>query len=262
MNNTPTNILLQPYMDICKGYGLTDSEGIERLADVGLKMALYQHIDRHERLDVGERQFRKELATLASIFKNGKGVKIQASMPDGDFKNKHITLEIETDGFLQYMTFLSLNSLLVHHSFEYGLLNITEKKEDLKLEKWKGNHLFGYDGIFKEPFTDKELAGIIHYEETMIANEKTMKGRTEKEIPRLGSMVHGLIRAGGDMLAFMTPTEKYCMIGDLMLAADILPIEESDWKNVLTNKEKADTIKSWEASFTKACDKFKGWLIS
>ena len=79
-----------------------------------------------------------------------------------------------------------------------------------------------------------------------------MKGRNEKRIPMLGHCVCDLVEAGGNGLASLTPTGKYCLIGDLLLSVDVSSIEQVEWDEVMTNKEKADMVKSWEKSYLTA----------
>ena len=158
------------------------------------------------------------------------------------------------------MAFFSLNSLLANECYMHG---ITEKKEELDPETY--DILIGYD--FKEPYTDEELAGIIESEAKKISHETTMKGRKVWEIPKLGCLVHDFIEAGGDGLASLTPTQKYCLIGDLIW--ELLP---STQKEAMTKKlskgstpdeewaamdgsDKSKLVKSWEKSFLQASSK-------
>ena len=225
--------MMQHFRDICKDYGLSESEEIERLAECGLNAyATFHHFQlRHGEaegiLDVEDFQFRKDLATLASIFLEGRNITIDATMPDGECKEKHTTIHIEKDSFLQYKASCAFLDLLCHYCIEeYECLNIE---------------------------------GIIEYESRRIEEEKAMMGRKERtktEIPKLGKMVQGFINAGGDGLAALTPTKKYCLIGNMILEAGASPVEREEWGS-MTNKEKADKVKSWEKSFNKASRKIE-----
>ncbi len=242
LNQTPIEEHLQPYKEICKGYGLADPEEVERLAEQGFYVFLYFHYLQYQKADLEDFQFVKDLATLTSIFKDGENITIKASMPDGDFK-----LIIETEGLLQQLAFFTFNALLGNM-----------EREDAVLLEYMPFLEYSSTIKFKKPHTDKELADIINYQSSRIEEEKAMMGRFERtktEIPKLGRMVHGFINAGGDGLAALTPTDKYCLIGDMMQAADASPVEQVEWESVLTNKDKADKVKSWEASYLKVIGK-------
>ena len=242
LNQTPIEEHLQPYKEICKGYGLADPSEVERLAKHGFYVFLYFHHLQYEKADLEDFQFIKDLATLTSIFKDGENIIIKASMPDGVRK-----FEIETEGLLQQLAFFTFNALLGNMG-----------RENADLLEYLPFVDYSSTIKFKKPYTDKELADIIEYQSSRIEEEKAMMGRKERtktEIPKLGSMVHGFIEAGGDGLAALTPTEKYCLIGDMMLAANVSPVEQVEWESILTNKDKADKVKSWEASYLKVIGK-------
>lgn len=239
LNQTPIEAHLQPYKDICKDYGLADPEEIERLAAQGFNVFLYFHHLQYEKADLEDYQFMKDLATLTSFFRDGENISIKASMPDGVRK-----LEIETEGLLQQLAFFTFNALLGN----WG-------REDAGFMDYVPFLDYSSTIKFKKPYTEKELADIIEYQSNRIEEEKSMMGRAERtktEIPKLGMMVHGFINAGGDGLAALTQTQKYCLIGDLMQAAKASPVEQVEWESILTNKDKADKVKSWEASYLKA----------
>ena len=245
LNQTPIDEHKQVYRDICKSYGLADSEIVEKLADFGFKVFIYHHVDQYNLPDLDDYQFWKDLATLTNIFKNGRRIKIKTTMPDGDYKEKPIKLDIETNGKLQQLAFLCFNTLIA----QYERKDLVIGNGDPEALKYL-SILIDYPSMkFKAPFSDKELADIIEDEAGKIAALKTMKGRTNKEIPMLGSMVHGFIEAGGDGLASLGTFKKYILIGDMMLASDVLPVEQVEWEKVLTNKEKADMVKHWEESY-------------
>lgn len=258
---------LQRLAGHCLKYGLEDAGCIMALMKFAVQLSLYSPTTSFPKIEnavlndylMKKWQFRKELAILTNIFKNGRSITIEATMPDGS-KKKHITFPIETSGLLQNMAFFSLNSLLANECYMQG---ITEKKEEL--DPYTYDILIGYD--FKEPYTDEELAGIIESESKKISRETTMKGRKVWEIPKLGCMVNDFIEAGGDGLASLTPTRKYCLIGDLIW--ELLPSIPKEammkkWMNgstpdeewaLLTNKDKADMVKHWEESYWKIIGK-------
>ena len=82
-----------------------------------------------------------------------------------------------------------------------------------------------------------------------------MEGRTEKRIPMLGYMVHNFFKVSKNVLASLTQTEKYCLIGDLMLAAGVNPVEQVEWEKVLLRKEKTDMVQYWEESYIKVVNR-------
>ena len=229
MQPTPESFL-NKLAELCLKYGINKAEhfNFQKMKFCAM-MAFFNKSKEDDLKPELKTEYRKELATLTNIFKNGRSITIEAALQE-DNKEKHITLPIETNGLLQKEVHSFLASLLAKYHFE--TLGITTKKDDLEAD-----------------FTDKELADIIKFEEKFHSYKEAMKGRTEKEIPRLGSKVHCFIGACADMLATLKPTEKYCFIGDIMLAAGVLPIEQEEWEKVLTNKEKADKVKSWKASF-------------
>ena len=47
-----------------------------------------------------------------------------------------------------------------------------------------------------------------------------------------------------------------CLLGDLILLAGASPVEEKEWKEILTNKDKADKVKYWLHSYPRECSKF------
>ena len=167
-------------------------------------------------------------------------------MPDGECKSKPIKLDIKTHGHLQKMAYLCLNSLLEGYASAWEMLGITKEKGYLENDEYSN-----YEWIFKEQYTDEELAGIINYEEAMIQQEKTMKGKLRIERPRLGRMVHGFIKAGGKVLASLGYTDKYCLIGDLMLATGAIQLDErgkEDWQ-AMNRSEKAMKVFDLERNF-------------
>ena len=224
MNDT-MQLTPEKLVSICSKYGLNDAESIQKLWLLA-NFFLHDNADSDKYMDKQSR-FRKELATMTNIFKNGSRITIEATIKDGN-KDRHITFPIETNGLLQQKIFPFLESMLAN--FHYEGLAFTEKKD-------------------AEHFTDEELADIIKFEENLSTYREAMKGRTEKKLPRLGSIVHCFIGAGAEVLASLKITKKYCLIGDMMLEAGVLPIKRNEWEMVLSNKEKADSLKSWEASY-------------
>ena len=224
MNDT-MQLTPEKLVSICSRYGLNDAEGLQKLWLLAT-VFLYNNADLDEHLKK-EHLFRKELATMTNIFKNGSRITIEATMPKGN-KDEHTILHIETNGLLQQKIFPFLESMLA--KYHYEVLGVTEKKNE------------GH-------FTDEELEGIVTFEEKLSTYRKGMMGYAEKKRPQSGSIVHCFIGAGAEVLASLTQTEKYCLIGDIMLAAGVSPVEQSEWDEVLTNKEKADKVKSWEASY-------------
>lgn len=248
---------LEDLASICLKHGMKNEYHILRIMEGTIKWGTFGLLDDDIR-PIESIEFLKDLATLASIFKNGRSIKIQATMPDGDFKEKHITLDIETNGLLQKLAFLSFNSFLALYGFMYDYQGVAEKPNDLNQGTLKKYQLTESGTFFKEPYSDKELADIIEFETGELDFAKAIKGRTKIEIPKLGYIAHCLIKDGGIELASMKPTEKYCLIFDLMEAAGIIPTEEELKDRVLKNKDKADMVKSWEASGLKV---FKGCYI-
>jgi len=216
--------------DICLQSGIEEASHILRLMKAAWDSLRYTLFDRVECYE--KHKELKDMATLAYIFKDGCRIKIKATMPDGDFKEKSTTFKLEASG-LQPLLYSCLDSSLARHPYIAELL--------------------GRESDTEEALSDEELATIIKKESDWLAQEKAMKGRPskgeEKEIPTLGYMVQNFIKAGGSVLASLTITEKYCLIGDLMMAAGLSPVRQDEWEEVLTNKEKADMVKNWEKSY-------------
>ena len=252
LNKTPIEENKQPYRDICTSYGLGDQKTIERLADIAFEVFVYSRIDQFGELESKDYQYRKDLATLASIFGYGRGITIQAALPDGEFKEKHIKLKVEAGGLLQRLAFLSINTLLAN-TIDYNM----ELEGECGVERrGKGKMPYWIDTsgtIFRKPYSNQELSAIIEHESKKEASAKAMQGRKEWAIPKLGGMVHSFIEAGGDVLAAVV--NKYMLIGDLMLAAGVNPVEQVVWKEVLSNKEKSDMVQYWEESYINVINK-------
>jgi hypothetical protein len=243
---------------ICLDYGIKDKVCIVGIMKCALDFLLVGLFGWEWPLG----EFGKNLATLARIFGYGKGITIQATMPE----HETIIVKIENTGLLKREVFFCLNSLLNHYGQEYELEGLAERKEAAKADDLPMMESFLLDDefSFKKPYSDMELANIIEYESGRMAYEKAMMGRPNKsrlklkpgfEIPKLGYMVHSFTEAGGDGLASLAPIEKYCLIGDLMLAAGCSPVEQVEWEKVLTNKEKADLVQYWEESYIKVVNR-------
>lgn len=261
---------LQKLAGHCLKHGLEDAGCIIGLMKFAVQLSLYSPTVTFPKIEdavlndylMKKWQFRKDLAILTSIFKNGRSITIEATMPDGR-KENHITFPIETSSLLHNMAFFSLNSLLANECYMHG---ITEKKEELDPDTY--DILIGYN--FKDPYTDEELAGIIESESKKISNETTLKGRKVWEIPKLGCMVHDFIEACGDGLASLpTDTQKYCLIGDLIW--ELLPstpkeammnkltkgsTPDEEWA-AMDGSDKSKMVKSWEKSYLTASRKIK-----
>lgn len=246
---------LEELAEICLKHGLINQSCILRLMEGAIKWGTFGLLDDDIR-PIEAMRFGRDLATLTNIFKRGRNIKIQATMPDGDFKEKHITLDIEANGLLQKLAFLSFNSFLALHGFMYDYQGVAEKPNDLNQGTLKEYLLTESGSFFKEPYSDKELADIIKFESSELDFAKALKGRTNIEIPKLGYIAHCLIKDGGSELASMKPTNKYCLIFDLMEAAGISPTEEELKDRELKNKDKADMVKSWEASGMKVFENY------
>lgn len=246
---------LEDLAEICLKHGLTNQNCILRLMEGTIKWGTFGLLDDDIR-PIEAMKFGKDLATLASIFKNGRSIKIQATMPDGDFKEKHITLDIEANGLLQKLAFLSFNSFLALYGFMYDYQGVAEKPNDLNQGTLQEYLITESGSFFKEPYSDKELSDIIKFETRELDFAKALKGRTEIEIPKLGYIANCLINDGGSELASMKPTNKYCLIFDLMAATGISPIAEDLKDRQLTNKDKADMVKSWIASGLKVFENY------
>lgn len=240
--NIEVNEKIQQISAICNGYGLEDPRVVERLEECGLnvfcyirKLQITKLGDIDGILDIEDYRIRKDLASLVSIFGDGRSITIDATMPDGDCKEKHITIPIETGSLLQIEAFGAFMHLLA----EYGL----------------------------EEYESMTYADIIRFESGRIDLATAMKGRKVWEIPKLGCMVHDFIEAGGDGLASLTSTQKYCLIGDLIW--ELLPstskesmmkklakgsTPDKEWATMDGN-DKSKLVKSWEKSYMAASRK-------
>lgn len=196
----------------------------------------------------------KDLATLTSIFKNGRRIKIQASMPDG-VKEKHKTLEIETNGLLQQIASLSFNSFLAQYGLEYQYWFVAKIPRNLKQDTLQDRYGITDSGsFFKEPYSDEALADIIEFETSEMNYDKAQRGRTARtktEVPRLGYIASSLIEKGGEDLTSLGVTKQYCLVFDLMVAAGISPAEEELRDREMSDKDKYDTVKGWVHSSEK-----------
>ena len=151
MNDT-MQLTPEKLVSICSKYGLNDAESIQKLWLLA-NFFLHDNADSDKYMDKQSR-FRKELATMTNIFKNGSRITIEATIKDGN-KDRHITFPIETNGLLQQKIFPFLESMLA--KFYYEGLAFTEKKD-------------------AEHFTDEELADIIKFEENLSTYREAMKG--------------------------------------------------------------------------------------
>lgn len=201
-----------------------------------------------------------DLATLTSIFKSGRNIKIQATIPDnlnseGVMKEKHIALDVETNGLLQQIAFLSFNSFLAHYGLDYQYHFVAKIPNDLKQDTLQDKYGITDSGnFFKEPYSDEALADIIEFETSEMNFDKAQRGRsarTKTEVPRLGRFASKLIKDSGEDLASMNITKQYCLIFDLMVAAGISPTEEELRDRELSNKDKYDIVKTWVQSGEK-----------
>lgn len=201
-----------------------------------------------------------DLATLTSIFKNGRNIKIQASLPDnlnskGGLKEKHIVLDVETNSLLQQIAFLSFNSFLAHYGLDYQYYFVAKRPDDLKQETLQDKFGITDSGnFFKESYSDEALADIIEFESSEMNFDKAQRGRsarTKTEVPRLGRFASKLIKDGGEDLTSMNITKRYCLVFDLMVAAGISPTDEELRDRVLSDKDKHDIVKSWVLSSEK-----------
>ena len=176
--------------------------------------------------------YENELATLTNIFTNGNNIEIKASIPEEidnpeNTKNKHISLNI-LQGSSFYMLF---NEFLVDLFYK---------------------ELYPYDSYSNHETLNKTIAKHLSQTQALL----TLQGRNNKQIPFLGFYVETLSKAGGSALQKLTPTEKYCFIGDLLFYSGIFKLKEfktfeeneEEWRKK-PNKEKYDMVKSWENSW-------------
>lgn len=240
--------------EICLKYGVKNDKCIFQLirSVIDWERSILFGLDKGRTAD--EIKLGKDLAFLTSIFKNGRRIKIQASMPDG-IKEKHETLEIETNSLLQQIASLSFNSFLAQYGLEYEYCFVAKKPDSLKPETLQNKYGITDSGsFFKETYSDEALVDIIEFETSEMDFDKAQRGRTGRtkaEYPRLGYIASNLIVNGGEDLASLNLTKQYCLVFDLMVAAGISPNDEELRDRELSGKDKYDIVKSWVRSNEK-----------
>lgn len=252
-------VYLAELADICLKHGMKKHSCILRLMEsvVNWDVTVLFGLDKErttEQIKLG-----KDLATLTNIFKNGRSIKIQAFIPNdtnpnGGIKKKHISIDIENDGLIQKLAFLSFNSYLARIGSYYEFWHVAETPNNLNQGTFPEYLISESGSFFKEPYSDDALADIIEFDTSDLDFDKALKGRTARtktEVPKLGLIACDLIRAGEQDLESMKPTEKHCLVFDLMQATGIAPDEVELRGMELKNKEKADMVKSWVRSFKK-----------
>lgn len=253
-------IYLAELADICLKHGMKKHSCILRLMEsvVNWDVTVLFGLDKErttEQIRLG-----KDLATLTNIFKNGRSIKVQASIPDGsnsvgNIKEKHITLNIETNGILQKLALLSFNSFLAQYGLEYEYCFVAKKPDSLKPDTLQNKYGITDSGsFFKETYSDEALADIIEFETSEMDFDKAQRGRTGRtkaEYPRLGRIASNLIVNGGEDLSSMNLTKRYCLVFDLMVAVGISPNDEELRDRELSDKDKYDIVKSWVHSSEK-----------
>lgn len=247
-------VYLAELADICLKHGMKKHSCILRLMEsvVNWDVTVLFGLDKErttEQIKLG-----KDLATLTNIFKNGRRIKIQASMPDG-IKETHKTLEIETNSLLQHIASLCFNSFLAQYGLEYEYCFVAKKPDSLKPETLQNKYGITDSGsFFKETYSDEALVDIIEFETSEMDFDKAQRGRTGRtnaEYPRLGRIASNLIVNGGEDLSSMNLTKRYCLVFDLMVAAGISPNDEELRDRELSSKDKYDIVKSWVRSNEK-----------